>query len=206
MVSLPPVTRGPENADKQRKPQENEAVRYMLAAWAIMIGGELVHQLLVVASVVIDPSALRESAKDQAKGEELSDAMINAGIYGSIVVMALIQLLIIGLFVVALKALQKQKKWAPNARRLLQIFSVFFALRMLTLFAMTPASTAVPMVLYGLDGVVQIILGVAGICGIVYSADKASVAWAEAPLKGRKPDEPVDSADSADSADSEEKE
>lgn len=188
MVSLPPMNPGspsrvePEAVEKQ-KGSMPEAVRYMLAAWTVMIGGELLHQIFAVAASVIDPSALREVAKERAtKGDgEVSEALMNASVYGSIFIMALLQLGIILLFVFALRAVQKQAKWAENARRLLQIFSVFFALRMLTLFMMVPASTTVPTALFGIDGVVQIILGVAGVMGVIYSVDKDSVAWTKPP-------------------------
>ena len=188
MVSLPPMNPGspsrvePEAVEKQ-KGSMPEAVRYMLAAWTVMIGGELLHQIFAVAASVIDPSALREVAKERAtKGDgEVSEALMNASVYGSIFIMALLQLGIILLFVFALRAVQKQAKWAENARRLLQIFSVFFALRMLTLFMMVPASTAVPTALFGVDGVIQIVLGVAGVMGVIYSVDKDSVAWTKPP-------------------------
>ena len=188
MVSLPPMNPGspsrvePEAVEKQ-KGSMPEAVRYMLAAWTVMIGGELLHQILAVAASVIDPSALREVAKERAtKGDgEVSEALMNASVYGSIFIMALLQLGVILLFVFALRAVQKQAKWAENARRLLQIFSVFFALRMLTLFMMVPASTTVPTALFGVDGVIQIILGVAGVMGVIYSVDKDSVAWTKPP-------------------------
>ncbi|RUQ13765.1 hypothetical protein D8M31_03530 [Corynebacterium genitalium] len=172
----------PEAVEKQ-KGSMPEAVRYMLAAWTVMIGGELLHQILAVAASVIDPSALREVAKERVtKGDgEVSEALMNASVYGSIFIMALLQLGVILLFVFALRAVQKQAKWAENARRLLQIFSVFFALRMLTLFMMVPASTAVPTAMFGIDGVVQIILGVAGVMGVIYSVDKDSVAWTKPP-------------------------
>ena len=172
----------PEAVEKQ-KGSMPEAVRYMLAAWAVMIGGELLHQIFAVAASAIDPSALREVAKERAKNGdgEVSEALMNASVYGSIFIMALLQLGVILLFVFALRAVQKQAKWAENARRLLQIFSVFFALRMLTLFMMVPASTAVPTAMFGIDGVVQIILGVAGVMGVIYSVDKDSVAWTKPP-------------------------
>ena len=179
MVSLPPMNPGspsrvePEAVEKQ-KGSMPEAVRYMLAAWTVMIGGELLHQIFAVAASVIDPSALREVAKERAKNSdgEVSEALMNASVYGSIFIMALLQLGVILLFVFALRAVQKQAKWAENARRLLQIFSVFFALRMLTLFMMVPASTTVPTALFGVDGVIQIVLGVAGVMGVIYSVDK----------------------------------
>ena len=188
MVSLPPMNPGspsrvePEAVEKQ-KGSMPEAVRYMLAAWTVMIGGELLHQIFAVAASVIDPSALRELAKERVtKGDgEVSEALMNASVYGSIFIMALLQLGVILLFVFALRAVQKQAKWAENARRLLQIFSVFFALRMLTLFMMVPASTAVPTALFGVDGVIQIVLGVAGVMGVIYSVDKDSVAWTKPP-------------------------
>lgn len=188
MVSLPPMNPGspsrvePEAVEKQ-KGSMPEAVRYMLAAWTVMIGGELLHQIFAVAASVIDPSALREVAKERVtKGDgEVSEALMNASVYGSIFIMALLQLGVILLFVFALRAVQKQAKWAENARRLLQIFSVFFALRMLTLFMMVPASTAVPTALFGVDGVIQIVLGVAGVMGVIYSVDKDSVAWTKPP-------------------------
>ena len=191
MVSLPPMNPGspsrvePEAVEKQ-KGSVPEAVRYMLAAWTVMIGGELLHQIFAVAASVIDPSALREVAKERAKNGdgEVSEALMNASVYGSIFIMALLQLGVILLFVFALRALQKQAKWAENARRLLQIFSVFFALRMLTLFMMVPASTTVPTAMFGVDGVIQIVLGVAGVMGVIYSVDKDSVAWTKPP-KGK---------------------
>ncbi|GAA3515617.1 hypothetical protein GCM10022417_07500 [Corynebacterium pilbarense] len=188
MVSLPPMNPGspsrvePEAVEKQ-KGSMPEAVRYMLAAWTVMIGGELLHQILAVAASVIDPSALREVAKERAKNSdgEVSEALMNASVYGSIFIMALLQLGVILLFVFALRAVQKQAKWAENARRLLQIFSVFFGLRMLTLFMMVPASTTVPTAIFGIDGVIQIVLGVAGVMGVIYSVDKDSVAWTKPP-------------------------
>ena len=109
MVSLPPMNPGspsrvePEAVEKQ-KGSMPEAVRYMLAAWTVMIGGELLHQIFAVAASVIDPSALREVAKERAtKGDgEVSEALMNASVYGSIFIMALLQLGIILLFVLSL--------------------------------------------------------------------------------------------------------
>lgn len=162
----------------------------MLLSWAIMIAGELLHQILTVAAVVIDPSELVAAAKEAAKanGEDVPESVVSAGMWGSLAVAAVIQLAIIALFVVALIALQKQKKWAPTARRLLQVFSVFFALRVFAVFVTRPASSAVPLAFYAFDGVVQIILGVAGVLGLFYASQKDSTDWAQAgapPEKGR---------------------
>ena len=155
-----------------------------------MIAGELIHQILTVAAVVIDPSELVAAAKQAAKarGEEVPDSVVNASMWGSVAIATVIQLAIIALFVLALIALQKQKKWAPTARRLLQVFSVFFALRGFAVFVTRPASSAVPLAFYAVDGVVQIILGVAGVLGLFYASQKDSSDWAQAgapPEKGR---------------------
>lgn len=189
MVSLPPVNpQSPSHVDTDavaeggKKPSgPPEPVRLMVRCWAVMLIGELIHQILTVVFSFADPAPLREAAKEQAKasGDEVSDGLLNMGVYGAIVFMGLIQLAVLLLFVFALRAVKTQGSWAANARRLLQIFAVFFAIRMLTLFMMQPTSTAIPVVFYGIDGVVQIILGVAGILGIVYSTDKASVDWVE---------------------------
>lgn len=195
MVSLPPhnpqspshiaPAAAPHPAPNGKKDSQPESVRLMLACWAVMIAGELLHQILTVVVTVLDPAALRESAKQAAegRGEELSDAMLTFGMYGSVVLMALIQLTILGVFTYALRTVAKRGKWAANARRLLQVFAAFFALRILSLFMMAPASATVPVALYAADGVIQIILGVAGALGLFYSTRKESVDWAEPKLK-----------------------
>ena len=74
MVSLPPVNPKapshvePEAVDTQKRPGKTpEAVRLMLSCWAVMIAGELLHQILVVVSTALDPAALREAALETAK-------------------------------------------------------------------------------------------------------------------------------------------
>lgn len=189
MASIPPINPQapsrvqPEAVEKQSGDNNGvpEAVRYMLSCFAVMISGELLHQILVVVSAVLDPAPLREQAKQQAKaaGEQASDALVNTGVYGAIAVMALIQLGFILLLAVALRALKQRKSWAANARRLLQVFGVFFGVRVLTLFMMVPDASSLPVAFYAFDGIIQIVLGVAGVLGVVYSVDKASAEWAE---------------------------
>lgn len=199
MVSLPPINPSeparvePEAVGKQRRGGPPESVRLMLASWAIMIAGELLHQALTVIAVAIDPSPLREAAKMRAKGEELTDAALNTGVYASVVVMALIQLTFVLLLAMALRAIKNKASWSLNARRLLQVFAGYFAIRVLALFATVPSASTLPVAFYGVDGAIQIILGVAGICGIVYSADKESVNWTgSGPKSGGKQGERKD--------------
>lgn len=190
MVSLPPRNPGSGSHVEPRavagpRPEKGakpEAVRYMLACWAVMIAAELLHQLLTVISVVIDPAPLKESAKQAAKGQGdvLSDTTLNAGMWATVVVAALIQLAIIGVFAAGLSAVSSQKKWAPRARRMLQIFAVFFAIRAAALYVALPTSTAIPVVFFAVDGIIQIVVAVAGVLGVIYSSQKESRDYVEA--------------------------
>lgn len=190
MVSLPPRNPGSGSHVEPRavagpRPEKGakpEAVRYMLACWAVMIAAELLHQLLTVISVVIDPAPLKESAKQAAKGQgdALSDTTVNAGMWATVVVAALIQLAIIGVFAAGLSAVSSQKKWAPRARRMLQIFAVFFAIRAAALYVALPTSTAIPVVFFAADGIIQIVVAVAGVLGVIYSSQKESRDYVEA--------------------------
>lgn len=184
MVSLPPGPRNPNSAShvepeavRDGKP---EAVRFMLVCWAVMIGGELLHQALTTIALVWDPAELIASAKEASKQTQaMPEGLMDVAVWGSVALMALIQLSVLVLFTVALGAINKQRKWAGNARRLLQVFSVFFALRALAVFGMRPASTVVPLAFYAVDGVIQIILGVAGVLGLIYASRKESADWVE---------------------------
>ena len=201
MVSLPPGPTGPSrpsgptgapsnpNSASHVDPEaarggKPETVRYMLACWAFMIGGELLHQALTVVSLLLDPSQLIASAKEASKqtgavSEAMSEGLLNVAVWGSVALMALVQLAILGLFAFALASISRQRKWAGTARRLLMVFSVFFALRALMVFAMRPAGTTVPLAFYAFDGVIQIMLGVAGALGLFYASQKESADWVD---------------------------
>ncbi|WKD56784.1 hypothetical protein CAPI_01030 [Corynebacterium capitovis DSM 44611] len=148
-----------------------EPFRYMLACWKVMIAGELIHQVLSVISLVIDPSALRQAATEAARssGEQASDAVLTASVFASVAVMALFQLAVVAVLAISRGAIADRKKWARNALRLLQVFSVYFALRAAVLFLSAPASTRVPVAMYAVDGALQIALAAAGVCAVLYS-------------------------------------
>ena len=196
MVSLPPGPTGPKgptnnpNSASHVDPEaarggKPETVRYMLACWAFMIGGELLHQALAVVSLLMDPAELIASAKEASKqtgamSGAMSEGLMNVAVWGSVALMALIQLSVLALFAFALASISRQRKMAGTARRLLMVFSVFFALRALMVFAMRPASTTVPLAFYAFDGVIQIMLGVAGALGLFYASQKESADWVDA--------------------------
>ena len=168
-----------------RKPNDPntppETVRYLLFGWAVMLGGELVHQLFSMAMAFLDPAALTESAREANKtvgGEAVPDDQIKLVVYVTIVLMGLFMLAFILLLAVALNAVARQKSWADNAVKLLMVFSVFFALRMITVFLVVGASTdGIPTAVLALDGVIQIITGVAAICGLIFASREETKKW-----------------------------
>ena len=172
---------GKRGAHDPKKPPE--AVRYLLFAWAVMIGAELVHQLFGLAMALLDPSALMESAREAnktvASGDALTDGQMKAVVYLGLGFMTLFMLVVIGLLAFALRAIAQRKKWAKNAVALLTVFSCYFVLRMITVFLVVGASTAgIPTAVVALDGVIQIIAGVAGICGLIFAQREETKKWA----------------------------
>lgn len=166
-------------AQDARPDQRPEAVRYLLVTWVVMIGAELLHQLFSIAMPLLDPSALFESAREASKGmpQEVSEGQVKLVAYTSISIMALLSLLIVALLGLALRAVAAQKKWANSARTLLMVFSVFFALRMLTVFLINPAGMDVPTAVIGADGVLQIAAGVAAICALIFANQDDVKKW-----------------------------
>ncbi|SDS55648.1 hypothetical protein [Corynebacterium timonense] len=148
-----------------------EPVRYLLGCLGVMLGGELVHQILSVIAIVVDPSRLRESARQAARSsnEALTEELLNATVYSSVALMAVFQLIVLILLAVAARAVATRATWAPSALRLLQFFGVFFAIRAVFLFFVSPDSTTVPIALYAVDGIVQIVIGTAGACAVAYA-------------------------------------
>ncbi|WKK60792.1 hypothetical protein QYQ98_07030 [Corynebacterium sp. P3-F1] len=161
--------------------QPPETVRYLLFAWAVMLGGELIHQLFSIAMAFLNPSALMESAREANKtvgGDAVPNDQISLIVYASITLMGLFMLAFVLLLAAALNAVARQKKWADNAVRLLMVFSAFFVLRMITVFLVVGASTnEIPTAVVALDGVIQIITGVAAICGLIFASQDEAKKW-----------------------------
>lgn len=158
-----------------------ETVRYLLFAWAVMLGGELVHQLFSVAMAFLDPSVLTESAREANKtvgGDAVPDDQIQLIVYATIALMGLFMLAFVLLLAAALNAVARRKSWATNAALLLMVFSAFFVLRMITVFLVVGANTdGIPTAVVALDGVIQIIAGVAAICGLIFASKEETKKW-----------------------------
>lgn len=171
-------THGPKKNPKTDSTQRPELITYLIGIWTFMVGAELLHQILSVIMSLVDPSALKAAARETAEqSPEVPEAAFTLSVYFSIGIMALITLAIVGLLVWMLVLFAKQHKWAGYARRLLSIFSLFFALRMLLVFLSTPAASGVPVWVFAVDGMVQIALGVAGILGLIFANKEEALAW-----------------------------
>lgn len=175
------MTTGPSHispaADVDKRP---ESLRYLLGAWAVMVFTELAHQVLNAIAHVADPSALKQAAREaaRARGQEVSDDLISLSAYTSIAMMTLVQVGIIALLAVALRAVSQRKKWATGARQLLTVFSVFFAIRLVVvMLAPSAASAQLPIALASVLGVAQIVVGVAAACGLVYASRQDVKEW-----------------------------
>lgn len=165
-----------KNDDSRTMP---ETVRALLLVWAVAIGGELIHQILTVVFAVLDPAPLKAAAAENAAGNDVPmlQGVVDLSVYMTIAVMALITLSIVAVQTWMLVLLAKRHKWAGHARRLLYLFSFFFAFRLFVVFAATSAATDVPLWLIALDGVVQIVVAVAAICGIILGGKEEVLSW-----------------------------
>ncbi|WP_257202868.1 hypothetical protein [Corynebacterium cystitidis] len=169
----------PTPTDKKPTPTPvPEVITYLIWIWSFMVGAELLHQLLSITMSLLDPTALKAAARQTAEeNQDVPQVVLNASVYLSIGFMALVTIVIVGLLVWMLVLFAKQHKWSGYARRLLSIFSLFFAFRVLLVFLSTPAASDVPLWLVACDGLVQIALGVAGILGVFFANKEEAVAW-----------------------------
>ncbi|TNL97298.1 hypothetical protein [Corynebacterium tapiri] len=145
--------------------------------WAAVIGGELLHQILQTVTSFIDPSELLAVAKDSANSTiaEAGDHLLNASVYVSIVMMALLNIAVVIALGVALRFYARLHRYGPTSQRLLTIFSAFLVMRGLLIFGAFPAGTKVPTWLPLLDGSVQILIAVAAVLAIIFANRSSSI-------------------------------
>lgn len=154
-----------------------EAVTLAIATWATALVTELIHQVTQTAMALLDPADLLAAARESAEQSEtaVSDALVDLTAYGSIALMGLINLLILAGLTVALWCYATRRKIADGARRLLMVFSLYFALRGLVVFTAAPTGTDVPVWLMLIDGCLQLIVAVAAVLGLVFSGRKEAI-------------------------------
>lgn len=181
----PPTRIGPSAAQPQSPNDDGnggipETVRYLLSAWLVMVAGELLHQLLTIVMLVLDPSALRQAAKEanESMSQDVPAEQVDTAVWLSVGIMGLLTLAIVVGLAVALNAVVKQKSWAEGARGMLMAFSVFFALRVVVVFMSTVQSgTGVPTAVIAADGILQILIGVAAVCALVFASQDEAKKW-----------------------------
>ncbi|QWQ83394.1 hypothetical protein [Corynebacterium glutamicum] len=162
----------PSSSVSAKNPGEKkeDTVKLLIQMWAVMIGLELLHQILNVVMSFTDPTALRTVAKEQAAAQGLSDGIVNATVIAAILVMGFFNLIVIAILSWMVVMVKNRSKRLPTAFLLLTIFSFFFILRVLMLFFASPGGTDVPMALFAIDGCVQILVGVSA--GVAYALSR----------------------------------
>ena len=173
LPNLAPKKSAPQSssaAAKNTGEKKEDTVKLLIQMWAVMIGLELLHQILNMVMSFTDPTALRTVAKEQAAAQGLSDGIVNATVIAAILVMGFFNLIVIAILSWMVVMVRNRSKRLPTAFLLLTIFSFFFILRILMLFFASPGGTEVPMALFAIDGCVQILVGVSA--GVAYALSR----------------------------------
>ncbi|GAB2501971.1 hypothetical protein CATRI_01635 [Corynebacterium atrinae] len=169
-----------EKTEKTEKTMPPESVRLMVWLFAFAVGGEVLHQILNVTISFIDPSALIAAAKEQTdpqRLESIGDTGVRLAAYGSVLFMGALSLAIMGLLTWMIFALWRRSRFAGTARRMLLVFGFYFGFRVMMLFMVTPGGTNVPVALYVVDGIVQILVGVAAVMGVFLTFKEDTLKW-----------------------------
>ncbi|MGO2425224.1 hypothetical protein [Corynebacterium flavescens] len=169
-----PSQGAPQGQEDQSK--RTETVSLLIVVWLVALVAEFVHQCLSVIASLLNRDQLLAQAREQAAdtlagtGQDLSDSLIQSAAYGSIILSALFSFAIIAVLAWMLWSFNKPTKRAGTARRLWFFFSLYFGIRIVFVFLLTPAGSKVPDWLFVLDGSVQIIVGVAAVMGLFFSS------------------------------------
>lgn len=176
----PPVPVTAPGAPAPEETKKPDAIRLLLLLFAVAIGGEILHQVLNIIIGLMDPSALIAAARENLSAEEaeqISDGRIRLTVFASVLLAGGLGLVIMGLLAFMLSLINRRSKHAGLARRMLMVFGFYFGFRILLLFMASPGGNDVPVVMYLLDGSVQIIVGVAAVLGLLFSFRPETLKW-----------------------------
>lgn len=141
------------------------------AAFAITLIAEAIHQVLnMVMSFInrdVAEATLAETFQDA--NTEASEQLISAAYTGSVLLMGGVALGILALLGWLVRQHHLGTKRAATARKVLQYFAVYFGLRAFLLLAAQPEFNDIPIAMFVVDGIVQIIVATAAILGLTYS-------------------------------------
>lgn len=158
-----------------------ESVRLMLTMFSLATGLELLALVLNLITTLADPAPLLAAAREAAAGTDIADPFIELSAWGSVAVVTLFYLFVVGVLVGAVIALHRNGRWADGALRLWTVFAVYFALRGLTVFLISPVGSAAPIALFLGEGTTQILVGVTAVLGAIYGARPETRDWITTP-------------------------
>ncbi|MCT1818220.1 hypothetical protein M3B96_04500 [Corynebacterium propinquum] len=159
------------NSKKSDRPDQPDSVRLYVRLWAGILLVELIHQILNIALALWDPSELQAQAASsiEESGQTISENLLNFGVYGSIILMGLISVLLLGLLATMLYLVNVQHKRAGLGRRMLFFFGLYFTFRLVLTFGSSgnPLSD-IPEAFYIIDGNLQVLVGVAAVLTLIF--------------------------------------
>lgn len=159
------------SSKKSDRPDQPDSVRLYIRLWAGILLVELIHQILNIALALWDPSELQAQAASsiEESGQTISENLLNFGVYGSIILMGLISVLLLGLLATMLYLVNTQHKRAGLGRRMLFFFGLYFTFRLVLIFGSSgnPLSD-IPEAFYIIDGNLQVLVGVAAVLTLIF--------------------------------------
>lgn len=157
-----------------------DTIRLFVQLWLLLLGLEVIHQVLNVVISLLDTAALKASAREvlsEAQMELLGDGAVNAAATASALIMGLLGVLMMGLLLWMVLLFRKRSDHAAKARRLLLFFGFYFGFRILMIFLLSPGATDVPVALYAVDGSLQILIGVLAVLTVLLSFRQDTLKW-----------------------------
>ena len=158
MSETPDQTPDTTAAKKQEKSPWPEAAVYAMGVWAVALGAEVVHQILQVILGILNRDVMVAQMSKFLRDEDptaYSDGLVRLSAYLSIGFSAFVAFVILGVLAWMLTLFRAKHKWAGTARRLLFIFGLYYALRVVFVFVTSPAGSDAPDWLFAIDGMIQ---------------------------------------------------
>ncbi|WPF66397.1 MULTISPECIES: hypothetical protein [unclassified Corynebacterium] len=162
-------------------PARPESISLLARVWGLVLGAELLHQVLSVVMTLMDTSALKAATKEiaetQGVGEEIPESLLTTATYLGVSLSGMIAIGIVALLTWLLRVLHTGHKWAPAARRVTMIFAFYFVVRAVMIFSLTPGHTNIPVGFYAADGSLQILAGVGAAVALVFVFRRETLVW-----------------------------
>ncbi|MDY3128070.1 MAG: hypothetical protein SOW59_08130 [Corynebacterium sp.] len=158
----------PEPGDHKRP----EVVSLLVTLMMAVVACELIHQIVSAVITVVNIDIVQAMArKNFEQDSALPEAFTRASAWFAFGFSTILSLVIIGVLAWAVRTFADKGKYVAGARRIMFIFSLYFAFRILMVFLSKPiAASAAPDWLFALDGVVQILAGVGGILCVIFAS------------------------------------